>query len=158
MAQMKIPVSSDDTLVSELLAGDPAVRADLDLPAGVAVIGRSVVIRGELSAAEHLVIEGRVDGQIMAPDHSVAICEHGELTSDVFARAITVRGTVKGNLTATECVKILADGHVDGRLVAPRLAVDDGAVFNGSVDPELTDTAIAVQRHRLKEHEEGAPS
>ena len=149
---MKTPVGSDNAMVGDLLAADPALQNRLDVPGGVAAIGRGIFVKGDIIADTHLVVEGRVQGQITAPDHSVAVTEHGQLRSDVFAQNITVRGIVKGNLTATRCLKILAAARVDGRLVAPRLAIDDGAVFNGQVDPHLSEAAAAVKRHRLKQH------
>ena len=147
---MAIPVGSDETLVGDLLAADPSLRHQLDVPGRITTIGRDVTVKGELHATAHLVIEGRVEGSVAAPDHSVAVTEHGRLQSDVFAHSITVRGKVKGTLTAIECLKILPHGEAAGRLVARRLAIDEGAVFNGSVDTHLTDAAIAVKRHRLK--------
>ena len=62
-----------------------------------------------------------------------------------------MRGTVKGNLTATRSLKILSGGRVDGRVVAPRLAIDDGAVFNERVDPHMAKAVAAVELHRHKE-------
>ena len=148
---MKTPVGSDNVMVGDLLAADPALRNQLEAPGGIAAIGRDVFVKGDINVASHLVIEGRVEGRIAAPDHSVAVAEHGRLNSDVFAQSITVRGTVKGNLTATRSLKLLAAARVDGRLVAPLLAIDDGAVFNGEVDPYLSEAAAAVKRHRLRE-------
>ena len=151
LPRMKTPVGSDNVMVGDLLAADPALRDQLDVPGGVASIGRDLLVTGDISAATHLVIEGRVDGQVAAPEHSVAVSEHGRLNSDVFAQSITVGGTVMGNLTATRSLKILSAGRVEGRLVAPRVAIDDGAVFNGKVDTHLTEAAAAVKRHRLRE-------
>ena len=147
---MRPPVGKDETLVADLLAIDPASRQGLEDRGGVSSIGRGLAIKGNINATTHLVVDGRVDGQINAPEHGVAIGTHGKLRSDIFAQSITVRGNVKGNLTATRSVKILADGHVEGRLVAPRLAIDEGAVFNGQVDPKRAESAAAVKRHRLK--------
>lgn len=149
---MKTLVGSDNATVGDLLAAYPALRDRSDVPGGVAAIGRDVFVKGDITADTHLVVEGRVHGQIAAPEHSVAVAEHAQLKSDIFAQHITVRGVVKGNLTATRSLKILATGRVDGRLVAPRIAIDDGAVFNGQVDPLLTEAAAAVKLHRLKEH------
>ena len=149
---MKAPVGSDNAMVGDLLAAYPALQNRSDVPGGVAAIGRGVFVKGDITADTHLVVEGRVDGQIAAPEHSVAIAENGKLRSDVFAQNITVGGVVKGSLTATRSLKILATARVDGRLVAPRIAIDDGAVFNGQVDPLLAEAAAAVKLHRLKEH------
>ena len=147
---MRPPVGNDETLVADLLAIDPALRQRLEDRGGVSLIGRGLEIKGNINARTHLVVDGHVDGQINAPEHGVAVGTQGKLKSDIFAQSITVRGDVKGNLTATRSVKILADGRVEGRLVAPRLVIDDGAVFNGRVDPGLSEAAAAVQRHRLK--------
>ena len=148
---MRTPVGGDDALIGDLLAADPKLRHQMDVPGGVAAIGRDISIKGDVSAATHLVIEGSVQGQVAVPEHSVAVGEHGKLKSDVFAQSITVRGTVKGNLTATRSLKILSAARVDGRLVAPRLAIDDGAVFNGRADTHLSEAAAAVKRYRLKD-------
>lgn len=134
-----------------MLTDDLALPPELDAPNNITSLGRTIIVKGEIRAGEHLIIEGQVDGHISVPDHGVAIGQHGRISSDVWARTITVRGTVTGNLTATERVEILETGKVEGRLVAPQIAIDDGAYFNGVVDPKLTDAAIAVNRHRLRQ-------
>ena len=121
------------------------------VPSGVTALGPTLVVKGEIRAAEHLIIEGRVDGRVSVPDHGVAIGLHATVGSEVLARTITVRGTVIGNLTAVDSVEILATGRVEGRVVAPRLTIDDGAYFKGVVDPRLAQTAIAVGRHRFNQ-------
>ncbi len=140
------------------LAADVALHPELDAPDGITAIGRTIIVKGDLCAAEHLIIEGRVEGHVSVPDHGVAVGQQGTVDADVFARTITVRGSVTGNLTATERVEILATGRVDGRLVAPTIAIDEGAYFKGSVDPKKIDAAIAVGRHRLKQRTEHTAS
>lgn len=147
---MRQPVGNDETLVADLLAIDPALRHRLQEEGGVSLIGRGIEVDGNVSTTTHLYVDGRVNGQINAPKHSVAIGTHGDLRSDIFAECITVRGKVQGNLTATHSLKILSDGKVEGRLVAPRLVIDDGAVFNGRVEPQLAEAAAAVKLHHLK--------
>ena len=124
---------------------------DLDVPQGITGIGRTLVVKGEIRAAEHLIIEGRVEGRITVPDHGVAIGQHGTVGADVLARMITVRGRTTGNLTAVDTVEILPTGHVEGRIVARQIAINEGAYFKGIVDPKLADAAIAVGRHRFKQ-------
>ena len=68
----------------------------------------------------------------------------------MLARTITVLGQADGKLTATERVELLKSGRVTGRIVTASLIIDEGAVFNGVVDPTLADTVMAVSRHRLK--------
>ncbi len=131
---------------------------DLDIPDGITSIGRTIVVKGEVRSGEHLIIEGRVEGQVAVPEHGLAVGRHGVVGPEVFARTITIRGTATGNLTAIERLEILETGNVEGRLVAPRIAIDEGATFNGVVDPKLTDTAIAVGRHRLTQPADPADS
>ena len=140
------------------LADDVALHPELDAPDGITAIGRTIIVKGDFCAAEHLIIEGRVEGHVSVPDHGVAVGQQGTVDADIFARTITVRGSVTGNLTATERVEILATGRVDGRLVAPTIAIDEGAYFKGSVDPKKIDAAIAVGRHRLKQRTEHTAS
>ena len=140
------------------LADDVALHPELDAPDGITAIGRTIIVKGDLSAAEHLIVEGRIEGHVSVPEHGVAVGQHGTVDAEIFARTITVRGTVTGNLTATERVEILATGRVDGRLVAPTIAIDEGAYFKGPVDPKKIDAAIAVGRHRLKQRTEHTAS
>ena len=126
---------------------------DLDVPEGVTSIGRTIVVKGELRADEHLIIEGRVEGQVLAPKHGVAIGRHGRVAKEVVARTITVTGRAGGRLTATERLELLDSARVEGRLVAPTVIIDEGAYFTGTVDPTLSDMALAVTRHRLKQRD-----
>ena len=134
------------------LAGDVALHPELETPTELTGIGHSVVVTGDVSADEPIIVEGRIDGRVTVPDHGVSIGEHGTVTSDVVARTITVRGTASGKLTATERLEILATGRVQGRLVTPLLTIEEGAVVNATVDPKKIDAAVAVGRHRLKQH------
>ena len=133
------------------LTDDLVPVPDLDAPQGITAIGRTFVVKGEIRAAEHLIIEGRVEGEIAVPDHGVAIGRHGFVGADVLARTITVRGKTTGKLTAVDTVEILPTGHVEGRIVARRIAINEGAYFKGIVDPKLAEAAIAVGRHRFKQ-------
>ena len=133
-----------------LLPEDLIPLPDLDIPEGVTSIGRTIVIKGEVHTEEHLIIEGRVEGRVLAPKCGVAVGKHGTVSSEIVARTITVLGTVNGRLTATERVELLDSCKVSGRVVTSTLIIDEGAYFNGHVDPTLADTALAVSRHRLK--------
>lgn len=124
---------------------------DLDVPEGVTSIGRTISVRGEVRSGEHLIIEGRVEGRVMVPDHGLAIGKYGNVSSEILARTVTVLGKVKGKLTATERVELLPSGEVEGRIVTASLIIDEGAYFKGVVDPTLRDTVLAVSRHRLKQ-------
>src|SRR5262249_49966043 len=110
----------------------PALK---DAPAGV---GRSIVIKGELSGDEDLTIEGRVEGHIDLRNHVLTIGSNGHVAAEVVAKSIVVLGRVTGNLTATEKVDIREKGSVEGDIMAPRGAIADGAAVLGSVDLQRT--------------------
>lgn len=97
-------------------------------------IGRSVVIKGELDGSEDLVIDGHVEGKVELRDHTLTIGSNGRVKAQVFAKAVIVLGELVGNVSATEKVDIRENGSVDGDLVAPRVAIAEGAHFRGSID------------------------
>jgi len=96
-------------------------------------IGKSVVIKGELNGSEDLTIEGHVEGTIQLREHVLTIGPNGRIKAQVFAKAVIVLGEVTGNVTASDKVDIRDNGSVDGDIVAPRVAIAEGAHFRGSV-------------------------
>jgi cytoskeletal protein CcmA (bactofilin family) len=97
-------------------------------------IGKSVVIKGELNGSEDLTVEGHVEGRIELKDHVLTIGPHGKIKAEIFAKAVIVHGEVAGNIMASEKVDIRDNGSVDGDIIAPRVAIAEGAHFRGSVD------------------------
>jgi cytoskeletal protein CcmA (bactofilin family) len=97
-------------------------------------IGKSVVIKGELSGSEDLTIEGHCEGRIELRDNVLTIGPNGKIRAEVFAKAVIVLGEVVGNVTASEKVDIRDNGSVDGDIISPRVAIAEGAHFRGSVD------------------------
>lgn len=106
-------------------------------------IGQSVVIKGELSGSEDLTIDGQVEGRIQLGQNVLTVGPHGKIKAEVFAKAVVVLGEVTGNVTATEKVDIREHGSVDGDIVAPRVAIADGAHFRGSIDMQRAAAAAA---------------
>jgi cytoskeletal protein CcmA (bactofilin family) len=97
-------------------------------------IGKSVVIKGELNGSEDLTVEGHVEGKIELKEHALTIGPHGRIKASIFAKAVVVLGEVVGDITASEKVDIRDNGSVDGNIIAPRVAIAEGAHFRGSVD------------------------
>jgi cytoskeletal protein CcmA (bactofilin family) len=97
-------------------------------------IGKSVVIKGELSGSEDLTIEGHVEGRIDLRENVLTIGPNGKIKAEVFAKSVVVLGEVTGNVTASEKVDIRDNGSVDGDIASPRVAIAEGAHFRGSVD------------------------
>jgi cytoskeletal protein CcmA (bactofilin family) len=106
-------------------------------------IGKSIVIKGELSGSEDLTVEGEVEGKIELRDHVLTIGANARITAQVVAKAIVVFGHVRGNLDAAEKVDIRDSGSVEGDVVSPRVAIADGAHFRGSVDMQRKEQAAA---------------
>ena len=112
----------------------PEPRRHQMMERDVVNIGKSVVIKGELNGSEDLTVEGHVEGKIELRDHVLTIGPNGKIKAQVFAKAVIVLGEVNGNVTATEKVDIRDGGSVDGDIIAPRVAIAEGAHFRGSVD------------------------
>jgi len=97
-------------------------------------IGKSVVIKGELSGSEDLTIEGTVEGKIELRQNVLTIGPNAKIKAQVFAESVIVQGEVHGNITATEKVDLRESGSMDGDVVSPRVAISEGAHFRGSID------------------------
>ncbi|HJN43851.1 MAG: polymer-forming cytoskeletal protein [Vicinamibacterales bacterium] len=119
-------------------------------PANVTAIGGGVTVKGQLTAAEHVIIEGSFEGEVVIPDHGLAISGAAHMRGDVCARAITVLGRVDGNLTASALIELRSTAVVTGRLASPLISMEEGAQFHGSVDPTKAEAVVAVARHRLQ--------
>ncbi len=99
-----------------------------------ATIGSSILVKGDLSGEEHLLIQGRVEGQISLDGNDLTVGSRGRVKADVHAKVISVEGEVRGNLFGEEKIVIRKTGNVKGNLVAPRVSLEDGAAFKGSID------------------------
>jgi cytoskeletal protein CcmA (bactofilin family) len=107
-------------------------------------IGKSVVIKGELSGSEDLTIEGQVDGKIELRQNVLTIGPNGKIKAQVFAKSVVILGEVTGNVTASEKVDIRDNGSVDGDIAAPRVAIAEGAHFRGSIDMQKSGAAASA--------------
>jgi cytoskeletal protein CcmA (bactofilin family) len=99
-----------------------------------ATIGKSLVIKGEVTGSESLYIDGRVEGSISLAGNRVTVGRNGVVSANINAREIVVLGKVRGNLTASDRVDIRSDGSLTGDVVAARISIEDGAFFKGGID------------------------
>ena len=106
----------------------------------VSVLGKTLVFKGELSAEEDLVLQGRVEGSIRHTQ-SVTVGADGVVIGDIHARNIVIEGTVEGDLHGSAAVNVSATANVRGNISAPRVGIVEGAQFNGSVDMSSAPTA-----------------
>ncbi len=113
-------------------------------------IGKSVVIKGELSGSEDLTIEGQVDGKIELRENVLTIGPNARIKAQIFSKSVIVLGKVNGNLSASEKVDIREHGSVEGDIVAPRVAIADGAYFRGSIDMQRAVKAGEVKKEEPK--------
>jgi cytoskeletal protein CcmA (bactofilin family) len=103
-------------------------------PVEQATIGRSLVIKGEISGTETLYIDGRVEGKITLTDNRVTIGRNGIVQADITARDVVVMGKVTGNIECTDRVDIRNEGVVNGNISTVRVSVEDGAVLKGGIE------------------------
>ena len=121
-------------------------------------IGKSVVIKGELSGSEDLTIEGHVEGRIDLKGNVLTIGPNGKIKAEVFAKAVVVLGEVTGNVTASEKVDIRDNGSVDGDIASPRVAIAEGAHFRGSVDMQRAGAGAAMKpQSKPNQPQQGQP-
>jgi cytoskeletal protein CcmA (bactofilin family) len=99
-----------------------------------ATIGKSLVIKGEVSGSESLYIDGKVEGSIGLPGNRVTVGRNGQVAANITAREIVVLGKVRGNVTASDRVDIRSEGSLTGDVTAQRISIEDGAFFKGGID------------------------
>jgi len=102
--------------------------------ADVAHIGKSVLVKGELSGSEDLYLDGEVEGSIQLRDHSLIVGPHGRVKANIQARDVVVHGKVDGNIRGTERVELKKSAVLVGDISTQRIIVEDGAFFKGAVD------------------------
>lgn len=123
-------------------AGRPAAesRPQVSAPSATtaspatATIGPSIIIRGDVTGSEDLLIQGQVDGSVTLDQHAVSVGSEGRVNANIVGRVITIEGKVEGDLTAQEQIVLRGSAHVQGDIKAPRVVLEDGATFRGLVD------------------------
>jgi len=102
--------------------------------ADVAHIGKSVVIKGELSGSEDLYLDGEVEGNIELRGHSLIVGPNGRVRANVHAKDVVVHGKVDGNIQAKEKVELKKSAVLNGDIFTQRIMIEDGAFFKGAID------------------------
>jgi len=121
-----------------------------------ATIGRSVVIKGDISGSESLYIDGRVEGTINFTDSRVTIGRNAVIVANVSAKEVVVMGTVTGNIHCADRLDIRSEATVTGDVVTPRVSIEDGALVKGSVEVR-TEKRQAAQAHNEKPQAQAKP-
>jgi cytoskeletal protein CcmA (bactofilin family) len=99
-----------------------------------ATIGKSLIVKGEVSGSESLYIDGKVEGAINLPGNRVTVGRNGQVAANITAREVVVLGKVRGNIQASDRVDIRSEGSLTGDVAAARISIEDGAYFKGGID------------------------
>ena len=105
---------------------------------GPAMIGPSITIKGDVSGDEDLVIQGRIEGKVDLAQHNVTIGADGRVKADVYGRTVIVEGEVEGDLRGKEQIILRETAKVQGSIAAPRVSLEDGAVFRGGIEMDAS--------------------
>jgi cytoskeletal protein CcmA (bactofilin family) len=127
---VKPPDARRDMSIDTAVSRGSAEKVVMDL-------GKSLVIKGELSASEDLTLYGQMEGRIAVPDHTISIGPHANIRASISAKAVVIMGAVTGNVTARDRIEIQASGSVSGDIAAPRLVVAEGGRLSGKVEMPL---------------------
>jgi cytoskeletal protein CcmA (bactofilin family) len=100
----------------------------------LAHIGKSIVIKGELSGSEDVYVEGSVEGKIELPNHSLTVGPNGNVKAEVIAKAVVVQGKLAGSVTASDRVQLQKSAVFKGDVTAQHVSIEEGAFLNGKVD------------------------
>jgi cytoskeletal protein CcmA (bactofilin family) len=111
------------------------------VPRGVAILGKSVMVKGQIFSREDLTIDGEVEGTVELQEHRLTVGPNGRVTASIKAREIVVLGTVHGNVEATDKIDIRKDAKLVGDIKTSRIVIEDGAYFKGSIDITKPDVA-----------------
>jgi cytoskeletal protein CcmA (bactofilin family) len=121
-------------------------------PVEQATIGRSLVIKGEVTGAESLFIDGRVEGTISFPEHRVTIGRSGNVAANITAKEVVIMGKVQGNVDCADRLDIRSEGVLSGDVTTHRISVEEGAILKGGIEvrnPEKKDQ----KAHDQNKHE-----
>lgn len=133
-------------------AQSPAVRTPE--PSVQSRLGRTLQLKGELQANEEVIVEGKLEGKIKS-DGVVVIGKTGQVTADIFAREILIKGEVNGNVTGSEKVEIVPLGVLNGNIISKRVVLAEGAIFKGNIDMSVKEAPKGQSREKTTvEHRE----
>jgi cytoskeletal protein CcmA (bactofilin family) len=112
-------------------------------------LGRSIVIKGELSGSEDLTVCGQIEGSITLPDHALTIGSDADIKAEISAKTVVVMGAVTGNVTAGDRLAIQATGVVTSDIATPRLVIADGGRLHGKVHMPQPECSVILNERPL---------
>jgi len=115
------------------------------------VLSPSITVKGDISGTEDLVLEGRMEGSISLPKNEIMIGPEGQVKADITALKVSVEGRLIGDIRGSERVIIKHSGRVEGNIVAPRVVLEDGCQFKGSVEMNIESGSGAATSPKAQE-------
>jgi cytoskeletal protein CcmA (bactofilin family) len=142
--------SRDDELRDQFPRSQPHPARSFEQSSSLMRIGNTVTIKGDLTAAENMVIYGRLEGTITVADHTLTIGKGATIKADVKAHSLVVEGHITGNVETAEQLEISPDGVILGDVRTPSLVIRDGATLRGSVDMDATRPRVSEKAQDQK--------
>jgi cytoskeletal protein CcmA (bactofilin family) len=115
------------------------------MSADLAQIGKSVVIKGELSGSEDLYVDGQVEGTIALKNHSLTVGPNGQVKASVEANGLVVQGKLEGNVLASDRVELRKSAVVTGDISTQRISIEEGAYLKGKIDIQGKSEKVAAK-------------
>jgi cytoskeletal protein CcmA (bactofilin family) len=122
-------------------------------PVEQATIGRSLVIKGEVSGSESLYIDGRIEGSVNLTDNRITIGRNGSVAANISAREVVIMGKVQGNIQCSDRLDVRSEGALTGDVITPRISVEDGAMIKGSVQVRAAEKNEKHQHQAQNQHQ-----
>lgn len=120
-------------------------RSEAPRSVDIATIGKSVIVKGELSGSEDLYVDGEVEGSISLRGQSLTVGPNGRVRANIEARNVIVHGRVDGNVHASDRVELRKSASLSGDISTARVAIEDGAFFKGSIDIQKSEPAPRLE-------------
>lgn len=111
-------------------------------------IGKSVIIKGELSGSEDLYVDGQVEGSIRLDGNSLTVGPNGQVRADVSAKSVVIQGKLEGNIKATDRAELRKTAITTGDITTKRIAIEEGAMFKGKLDIQRDESKAAAADHK----------
>lgn len=121
-----------------------AASQEPELMTAPAVIGQSILIKGEVSGDQDLVVEGRIEGTVSLLKSRLTVGANGDVRATVNAKTLSIEGSIEGDVNAGENVVLTSSGKMQGNIKAPRITLQDGCKFKGTIDMEMEPSAVVT--------------
>jgi cytoskeletal protein CcmA (bactofilin family) len=141
------PVTSTPQSTAPSSAYQPAAASG---SGKAAVLGATIKVKGDISGDENLLIEGQVEGSVTLPAHELTVGKTGKLTADLTAKVIRIDGEVDGDITGREKVFVTSSSKIKGNIVTPKMTLEEGARFKGTIDIDPSHANSNVSAVSLK--------